>query len=107
MADCFTARRPLGGEREPPLSPIPFPHLASRRVAVPGGVSTPSPLIRNSRSNRLANEEFQGTKLVLPSPPNENVKLVPLLKSLVAWRLLPNVSPCDLQTIEKGYRIQF
>ncbi|KAL1255702.1 hypothetical protein QQF64_013763, partial [Cirrhinus molitorella] len=34
-------------------------------------------------------------------------RLVPLVDFMAAWKLLPKVSQWVLQTVEKGYRIQF
>ncbi len=51
---------------------------------------------------------LQGTKLAAPSKPEASLeRLVPLVHYLAAWTLLPNVSRWVLQTVEKGYRIQF
>ncbi len=51
---------------------------------------------------------LQGTELVAPSTPEASLeRLVPLVDYLAAWKLLPNVSHWVLQTVERGYRIQF
>ncbi len=55
-----------------------------------------------------AGPPLQGTELAAPSTPEASLeRLVPLVDYLAAWKLLPNVSRWDLQTVEKGYRIQF
>ncbi len=41
------------------------------------------------------------------NPETSLESLVPLVKILKAWKLLPNISHWVLQTIEKGYQIQF
>ncbi len=41
------------------------------------------------------------------NPETSLESLVPLEKNLKAWKLLPNISHWVLQTIEKGYQIQF
>ncbi|KAI2666023.1 Transposon Ty3-I Gag-Pol polyprotein [Labeo rohita] len=44
----------------------------------------------------------------LTSPQISEVsKLVPLSEKLAAWKLLPDISPWVVRTVEKGYRIQF
>ncbi len=43
-----------------------------------------------------------------PNTPEASLeRLAPLVDYLAAWKLLPNVSRWVLQTLEKGYRIQF
>ncbi len=55
-----------------------------------------------------AGPPLQGTELAAPSTPEASLeRLVPLEDYLAAWKLLPNVSCWVLQTVEKGYRIQF
>ncbi len=50
----------------------------------------------------------QGTKLASQAIPEISLeRLVPFVEFLAAWKLLPNTSQWVLQTIEKGYRIQF
>ncbi len=50
----------------------------------------------------------QGIDLAAPNTPEASLeRLAPLLDCLAAWKLLPNVSRWVLQTVEKGYRIQF
>ncbi|CAM4555428.1 unnamed protein product [Leuciscus chuanchicus] len=41
------------------------------------------------------------------NPETSLERLVPLVESLTAWKLLSNVSRWVLQTVEKGYQIQF
>ncbi len=41
------------------------------------------------------------------NPETSLERLVPLVEFLKVWKLLPNISRCVLQTIEKGYQIQF
>ncbi|KAI2642464.1 Lamina-associated polypeptide 2, isoform alpha [Labeo rohita] len=38
---------------------------------------------------------------------SEVSKLVPLSEKLATWKLLPDISPWVVRTVEKGYRIQF
>ncbi len=71
-----------------------------------------SPPLRGSLEQLLrlypAGLPLQGTELAAPSKPEASLeRLVPLVHYLAAWTLLPNVSCWVLQTIEKGYRIQF
>ncbi len=50
----------------------------------------------------------QGIDLEAPNTPEASLeRLAPLVDYLAAWKLLPNVSRWVLQTVEKGYRIQF
>ncbi len=50
----------------------------------------------------------QGIDLAAPNTPEASLeRLAPLVDYLAAWKLLPNVSSWVLQTVEKGYRIQF
>ncbi len=50
----------------------------------------------------------QGIDLAAPNTPEASLeRLAPLVDYLAAWKLLPNVSRWVLQTVEKGYRIQF
>ncbi len=41
------------------------------------------------------------------NPETSLERLVPLVEFLTAWKLLPNISHWVLQTIQKGYQIQF
>lgn len=41
------------------------------------------------------------------NPETSLERLVPLVESLTAWKLLSNISRWVLQTVEKGYQIQF
>ncbi len=55
-----------------------------------------------------AGPPFQGIDLAAPNTPQGSLeRLAPLVDCLAAWKLLPNVSRWVLQTVEKGYRIQF
>ncbi len=55
-----------------------------------------------------AGPPFQGIDLAAPNTPEASLeRLAPLVDYLAAWKLLPNVSRWVLQTVEKGYRIQF
>ncbi len=55
-----------------------------------------------------ASPPCQGIDLAAPNTPEASLeRLAPLVDCLVAWKLLPNVSRWVLQTVEKGYRIQF
>ncbi len=50
----------------------------------------------------------QSIDLAAPNTPEASLeRLAPLVDYLAAWKLLPNVSRWVLQTVEKGYRIQF
>ncbi len=50
----------------------------------------------------------QGIDLAAPNTPEATLqRLAPLVDCLAAWKLLPNVSRWVLQTVEKGYLIQF
>ncbi len=50
----------------------------------------------------------QGIDLAAPNTPEASLeRLAPLVDYLAVWKLLPNVSRWVLQTVEKGYRIQF
>ncbi len=71
-----------------------------------------SPPLRGSLEHlvrpSLVGPPLQSTELVAPSTPEASLeRLVPLVGYLAAWKLLPNVSRWVLQTVEKGYRIQF
>ncbi len=71
-----------------------------------------SPPLRGSLEHlvrpSLVGPPLQSTELVAPSTPEASLeRLVPLVDYLAAWKLLPNVSRWVLQTVEKGYRIQF
>ncbi len=56
----------------------------------------------------LAGMPFQDTELAaLVTPEASLERLVPLVDYLAAWKLLPNVSPWVLHTVERGCRIQF
>ena len=55
-----------------------------------------------------AGPPLQGTELAAQSTSETSLeRLVPLVVYLAAWKLLPNVSRWVLQTVGKGYRIQF
>ncbi len=55
-----------------------------------------------------AGHPLQVTELVVQSTPEASLeRLVPLVHSLAAWKLLPNVSKWVLHTVERGYKIQF
>ncbi len=80
----------------------------------PGNVAglRASPPLRGSLEHLVrpspAGPPLQGTELVAPSTPEASLeRLVPLVDYLAAWKLLPNVSRWVLQTVERGYRIQF
>ncbi len=47
------------------------------------------------------------TAQIHTNPETSLERLVPLVEFLTAYKLLPNTSHCVLQTIEKGYKIQF
>ncbi len=47
------------------------------------------------------------TAQIHTNPETSLERLVPLVEFLTAWKLLPNISHWVLQTIEKGYQIQF
>ncbi len=71
-----------------------------------------SPPLRGSLEQLVqsspAGPPLQGTKLAAPSTPEASLeRLVPLVDYLAAWKLLPNLSRWVLQTVERGYRIQF
>ncbi len=55
----------------------------------------------------LGGAPSQGSELLSLTPEASLERLVPLVDYLAAWKLLPNVSQWVLQTVEKGYRIQF
>ncbi len=55
----------------------------------------------------LGGAPSQGSELPSLTPEASLERLVPLVDYLAAWKLLPNVSQWVLQTVEKGYRIQF
>ncbi len=55
----------------------------------------------------LGGAPSQGSELPPLTPEASLERLVPLVDYLAAWKLLPNVSQWVLQTVEKGYRIQF
>ncbi len=55
-----------------------------------------------------ASPPCQGIDLAAPNTPEASLeRLAPLVDCLAACKLLPNVSRWVLQTVEKGYRIQF
>ncbi len=55
-----------------------------------------------------AGHPLQGTEVIpLATPQASLERLFPLEDFLAAWKLLPNVSKWVLQTVERGYRIQF
>ncbi len=71
-----------------------------------------SPPLRGSLTQLLqlfpAGPPFQGIDLAAPDTPEASLeRLAPLVTYLAVWKLLPNVSRWVLQTVEKGYRIQF
>ncbi len=71
-----------------------------------------SPVLQGSpeQLRRLfpAGPPCQGIDLAAPNTPEASLeRLAPLVDYLAAWKLLPNVSRWVLQTVEKGYRIQF
>ncbi len=57
--------------------------------------------------SRAASSSVACRCAVLITPEASLERLVPLVDHLAAWKLLPNVSRCVLQTVERGYRIQF
>ncbi len=80
----------------------------------PGNVAElrASPRIQGSpeQLRRLfpAGPPCQGIDLAAPNTPEASLeRLAPLVDCLAALKLLPNVSRWVLQTVEKGYRIQF
>ncbi|KAI2663288.1 Transposon Tf2-6 polyprotein [Labeo rohita] len=56
---------------------------------------------------RLPPAMFQDTVHLTSPQISEVSKLVPLSEKLAAWKLLPDISPWVVRTVEKGYRIQF
>ncbi len=55
-------------------------------------------------------EALGGSQPLRRSPVTPEVsleRLIPLVYFLAAWKLLPNISKCVLQTLERGYKIQF
>ncbi len=55
-----------------------------------------------------AGPPLQGTELAALNTPEASLeRLVPLVDHLAAWKLLPNVSQWVLQTVERGYKMQF
>ncbi len=55
-----------------------------------------------------ASPPLQGTEQVVQSTPEASLeRLFPLVHSLAAWKLLPNVYQSVLHTVERGYKIQF
>ncbi|XP_060741844.1 uncharacterized protein LOC132856323 [Tachysurus vachellii] len=91
-------RRLLGASYSgtPPLLPAP-PSLSFRGAV--GPVSAPR-LCTDLPGLAPASVLFQGTREVC-------ARLLPLSGSLAAWKLLPGVSQWVLDTVERGYRIQF
>ncbi len=82
------------------------------RYILPGNVAElrASPPLRESLEQLVrpsaADPPLQGTELAALSTPEASLeRLVPLVDC--AWKLLPNVSRWVLQTVEKGYYIQF
>ncbi len=89
-SECFSQSLPPG-------------NVAALRALPPLWVSLKQ-LVRPSP----AGPPLQGTELAAPSTPEASLeRLVSLVDYLAAWKLLPNVSRWVLQTVERGYRIQF
>ncbi len=124
---------PAGGERFSPRFPVPVPRQCPQEVGPPtlvlqgAAISSEhtsqflppgsaelrcSPPLRWSLEQLVrpspAGAPFQGPELAALITPEASLeRLVPLVDHLAAWKLLPNVSRWVLQTVERGYRIQF
>ncbi len=77
------------------------------------GLGMPPPLRRVSEQSAQmppAGSPLQDVVLTAQidtNPETSLERLVPLVEFLTAWKLLPNISHWVLQTIRKGYQIQF
>ncbi len=68
----------------------------------------PGNVVELRASPHLQGSPEQLRRLFPAGPPCQHLeRLAPLVDYLVVWKLLPNVSRWVLQTVEKGYRIQF
>ncbi len=82
--------------------------FSTRKCSGAENLATPSGSLEQLVRPSPAGPPLQGTKLAAPSTPEVSLeRLVPLVDYLAAWKLLPNVSHWVLQTVEKGYHIQF
>ncbi len=50
---------------------------------------------------------WSDTKHLIPPPANKLLKVVSLSEKLGAWKLLPNICPWVIRTVELGLRIHF
>ncbi|KAI2665989.1 Transposon Ty3-G Gag-Pol polyprotein [Labeo rohita] len=77
-------------------------------AAEPGSLSPPQGSLEQLVRQSPAGSPLQGSELVVQQTPEASLeRLVPLVDSLTAWKLLPNVSAWVLRTVQKCYAIQF
>ncbi|XDV42419.1 hypothetical protein PO909_011085 [Leuciscus waleckii] len=79
-------------------------------VVASGCPPPPRRVLEQSVRSFPAGSPLQGVEPTTQQQQNPETsleRLVPLVESLTAWKLLSNVSRWVLQTVEKGYQIQF
>ncbi|CAM4558277.1 unnamed protein product [Leuciscus chuanchicus] len=82
----------------------------SGNVVASGCPPPPRRVLEQSVRSFPAGAPLQGVEPTTQQQQNPETsleRLVPLVESLTAWKLLSNVSRWVLQTVEKGYQIQF
>ncbi|KAI2656086.1 Transposon Ty3-G Gag-Pol polyprotein [Labeo rohita] len=124
VASRAPPRKDWGAARRTPQSALKRPDLRSiltkKRIGAPSRhpqettVLPPPPLVFRGAAvsdevlhGRLPPAMFQDTVHLTSPQISEVSKLVPLSEKLAAWKLLPDISPWVVRTVEKGYRIQF
>ncbi len=98
---CFRAQRS-------PVSAYPKVHLETKWPR--DALSPLRRVLERSAQTLPASSPLQDivlTAQIHTNPETSLERLVPLVEFLTAWKLLPNISHRVLQTIEKGYQIQF
>ncbi len=83
------------------LPRVPLSVLSAESLATPSGISRAATSVVSCRSS------MSGFRSSSSKHTRSQSRETPLVDCLAAWKLLPNVSRWVLQTVEKGYRIQF
>ncbi|KAI2655571.1 Transposon Ty3-I Gag-Pol polyprotein [Labeo rohita] len=112
VASRAPPRKDWGAARRTPQSASKRPDLRSiltkkKVLRVETTVLPPPPLV--FRGAAVSDEVLHGRlpPAMFQDTISEVSKLVPLSEKLAAWKLLPDISPWVVRTVEKGYRIQF
>ncbi|CAM4592174.1 unnamed protein product [Leuciscus chuanchicus] len=117
---AFKPSRLRGGTVLPTLPPLVLQgaavsgeHISQGppgNVVASGCPPPPRRVLEQSVRSFPAGSPLQGVEPTTQQQQNPETsleRLVPLVESLTAWKLLSNVSRWVLQTVEKGYQIQF